>query len=324
MVAKQKQKGGKKAKGAKPKTMPKIPSSIISLRSFQDYDRMVRDPCSGNLAHAPYAGSESAYLIRVTKNIFMQCPGTFSGPGVDGIGNFVLQIQCKTFPVYMQASQVQPDATAAVFTDTNNFLASSTVEAYRCVAACAKWVPIGPIAKRSGIIGLSSSNNPTITNLATVNFNNYITQALRRDSNGSSHHEVRFLPSSGDETFHEYTAGSLLADATTLYVSGVGVDIVSTSTTSANINGYVEFTGVYEWIPKASNGISNSTQMPPPFTTQQHQSTISDVGAYLFEGVRRGAYGLGGALVQGAARSFVQSISSLGYSRTRGPAMITM
>jgi hypothetical protein len=324
-MAKNKNKQNKKktVRRSRKTNIPKHVPGIMSLKSFQDYDRMLRDPCSAEMVHAPYAGTESAYLMRVTKNFFLTCPGTYSAAGVDSIGNFMLQIQASSFPVAVQASSQTASGTAVFVTDATSFLAGTTCESYRCVAACVKWVPIGAIAKRSGIIALHSSNNPLYTNLSSVNFNDSVQNALRRDSNGSSNHEINFLPSNGDETFKEYSASTLFADATTLSVAAVGVDVVSVSTTNANVNGYVEFTGIYEWIPRASGGVSQAPKMPPPFTTQMHQSTIQDVGAFLFEGVRATASAFATGVVQGGRRAVMQSISGIGYGRTSAPSMLT-
>jgi hypothetical protein len=64
------------------------------------------------------------------------------------------------------------------------------------------------------------------------------------------------------------------------------VDSTYATNTSASFNGYCEITTVWEWVPQKANGISVAPRAPLPYTSQQVLSTIGDLGAYLFEGVR--------------------------------------
>lgn len=290
------------------------------MAQMEKYDTLLRDPCSADFAYPPYRGVDTGYLVRQTQSFLLTAAGTgfTAGAAVAGGVNFVFQIQPALYPsAYLSGNTA---ATAALgsysYGATSPFVSLSSVKQYRAVAACVKWVPAGTVAGRSGVIGIDYSPTPPMNAGATANFLDSLQRALQRDPNGSAHHEIRWLPTEGDEAFRSWPGTpSVDQGCGTLTVVGVGIDATATSTTSANINGYIEYTCVYEWVPALGGALSSAPKMPSPFTTQQHQSTIKNLGAFLVDGVRAGAAAAATGVVQGAMIGVRQSISALSSSR---------
>lgn len=291
------------------------------------YDNLLRDPCAASFAHPPYSGLDTGYLLRVTQSYFLTAAGTFTGgTKVNGLNCF-FQIQPSTYPAVLGCGTTAATANVAYYTYSSTpFLATGTVRQYRPVAACLKFVPIGPIADRSGIVGMGYCNGPLLTTGSVASFGDTLNQCLERAPNGSSEHEIRWLPNASDERFDPYTGGFTDPEASCLIFSITNCDGVATSTANANLNGYLEYTAVYEWLPAQGASLTSAPKTPLPFTTQQHQATISDLGAYLLHGVRRTASVAAEGMVRGAVGTVLQSISSLSSSRRYSPGvpLVTM
>lgn len=129
---------------------------------------------------------------------------------------------------------------------------------------------------------------------AAANINQALSLTQQRASNGDIMHEVRWLPTSADETFTTPIAASS-PGVGTVYAILTGIDSTTTSASVATLNGRVEVTTVWEWIPAVFQGLSATPRAPNPYTSQQVLSTIVDMGAYLFRGMRTGT-GVGGMI----------------------------
>lgn len=308
------------AKGKKQKQTKKGPRQrrrrAGPVVNMTDYHRLVSDPCSAPFARPPYAGGATGYMHRLQVAIPITA---FVGTGTVGAAstvNFALSIQPSSFPGYLIAA-ANSSSTGIQFVMSSTggtFLQNASVKSFRPIAACAKWVPTGAIAVRAGMIALGYSQGSVKTagdsGLAADIFA-FSQDSLERASNGSSAHELRFLPTPNDEAYGPVVTGSHYAGAGTMLISGVGIDAVYTATNTVTANGYIEFTMVYEWIPVGTVGLSSVPEPPAPFTSQQYQSRLGDVGHFLLTGATKVAGALGSGFVSGA----VQSISSLTSTR---------
>jgi len=101
------------------------------------------------------------------------------------------------------------------------------------------------------------------------------------------------------------------------------VDAIATTTTSLLANGFVELTVIWEWTPSAvtGTGLSSAPKAPMPFNSQQVLSTISDLGAYLFEGVRAVSGGVPGIIEAGARLGVRYLTGGVSEVRQRGASM---
>jgi len=101
------------------------------------------------------------------------------------------------------------------------------------------------------------------------------------------------------------------------------VDAMATTATSLLANGFVELTVIWEWIPNAvsGTGLATAPKAPMPFNTQQVLSTISDLGAFLFEGARAVSGGAPGLIEAGARIGVRYLTGGVSEARQRGSAM---
>jgi len=143
-------------------------------------------------------------------------------------------------------------------------------------------------------------------------------EAQAYNPNGSTTHEVRWLPTNVDETFT--AANQVNLGAGSMFLAINACDATNTSTTTNNLNGSVEISIVWEWIPdKTAGSLSVAPRAPLPYTSQQVLSTITDLGSYLFHGLRTARTAMG--MAAGVA-SQVQLLSGgVGQSGVRGPQM---
>lgn len=282
------------------------------------YDRLISDPCGAALCNPPYSGGSSGYLTRINASIqpsFFTSGGT---TGADTTGSFCYQFQPSAFP-YVLFGGSDITSVTPVFGNValnGTFIGNTAIKQFRPVAACVRWVPTGPLAKRAGMVSLGYNAGALVSNASGATPANILSVAqdcLERVPNGGSEHEIRWLPTTVDELYTSPGNGisSPFAGAGTLLVDGVGIDGSYTSPTTVVLNGYLELTIVIEWLPSAGQGISVTPEPSPGFTTQQYQSTLGDVGAFLLHGVRRA----GSAFAAGAAAKVVQTLGS--YSSTR-------
>ncbi len=311
--------GKKKRNAPKPKGKGRRmqPTGEIA-RHMAAYDQMLRDPCNANLVAPPYRGTDSGYLIRTTDNVTVSCVGAALTTGNVYAADFVVEYMPQlvssgaTNTALAAAGQAPGGATPAIAYSTagsatglvSNFISSSgVVGRFRPVAACLKYIPSGPYTSRQGMIGLGYTQGFPATPTASMNIFQTLSQCQMIASNGSRSHEVRWLPTDTDESW--VVLGSSAGGAGCIYLVGKGVDATATGTTAAGVNGYIEITTVWEWQPALSNSLNSAPRAPAPFTTQSVLSSITDLGAYLFDGVRHEAgkalYNIGRGTVRAAS-----------------------
>lgn len=305
-------KKGKNANKRRPRQQQYSGADAYYLKALRRYDNMVRDPCAADLAYPPYTGTDTGYLIRVTDQISIPAAPIVGGTvGTRVPINAVIQICPSTYPSYIAGSASGANPTTILQNASTNFLASASVRSYRCVAACLKFVPAGPIAQRAGIVGVGYLPSPLSFTTGVVTTSAFISSSLERMPNGGGAHEVRWLPTAADEAFSGYNASVATGPSTgTLFAVLNNVDGLVTSSTTALVDGLFEYTGVYEWIPQAANSLTAAPKTPLPFNTQQHQSTIADLGAYLLQGVRVAAGAAGRGMATGMMQQVRQTLGS--------------
>lgn len=320
-------------------------SGVLSDPRASAWDQLIRDPCSANLAHPPYAGMDSGYLIR-TVDVFQvvgSAPGPLTvgatvpldfavsySPAATGSGSTnagFLAMGIAPGGAASQAVVSSGTGTYGIISPVRNFINSSTtvVKRYRPVAACLKWLPSGAFSARAGYIGMGYSPGSISSAGEVSSPADWFTLSQKNSSNGSSTHEVRWLPTSADENF---TSNSItVLGGGTVFLAGRTVDATVASATTAIANGVVEVTTVWEWEPISGVGTAVAPKAPAPYTTQQILSTIGDLGNYLFEGVRTEAsgslYAAGRGMVRGAVNSAYGLLTKgIQQTATRGLPML--
>lgn len=304
------------------KSQARAGTSVLADPRMQNYDRLLRDPCSSALAHPPYAGTDAGYLIRTVDRFVPNLVGAGLTPGTKNVLDAYVSIIPSSYTAngFMWGCGAIASSMPVQLNDvtSTNFIGNSFVKRFRPVAACVKWVPTGPYADRQGSVGLAYSVGQPLDVGNTSTANSMLTGCTRIAPNGSEMHEVRWLPSAADENFSNASSTIRNGGAATVVLSSV--DAVAASTTSWVVNGYVEVTGVWEWTPSltGASGIAVNPQAPLPYTTQQLLATIGNMGDYIFRGVRSAGYGAMVAGAQGIAMGLTRGVQT---AATRGPAL---
>jgi hypothetical protein len=196
----------------------------------------------------------------------------------------------------------------------NNFITGASVRRFRPIACCVKWIPSGPYASRQGTVG-SGYSTGQIANVANVfTTGALLSECMRIAPNGAECHEVRWLPTAVDENFTAVEVANNTG-AGAVFFTLRGVDATATTTTSCTLNGYFEVTTAWEWVPEKATGLNVAPRAPLPYTTQQVLSTIGDIGAYVFEGLRTAGPGIMRATMQAGVQYLTRGVKQ-SYTRT--------
>jgi len=131
---------------------------------------------------------------------------------------------------------------------------------------------------------------------------------------------VRWLPTAVDENWTTITDTNS-RNVGSIFMGLLNVDATANSASTLSVNGYIEVVTAWEWTPATNTSQASITPRAPlPYTTNQLLSTIGDLGAYIFEGMRTG--GVVGGVINGGTRA-VQRLLTGGVSvqTNRGSAM---
>jgi hypothetical protein len=171
------------------------------------------------------------------------------------------------------------------FFDVGNDL----VDNYRALAACTKFNPCGDYSTRSGVIGLVPDSTCAYPTTGGQTAASSMSKALRRDPIGECVHEFVWTPSDADAISQilgtpVYSDNSGKACMTTILCN---VDALYIKTNEVAVQGFFEFTGVYEWSPDYNKfGRDLSTQSPAvsktPLNTAMHY--LGNLGNFAVNG----------------------------------------
>lgn len=332
MPKSKKNKNVPKAKRVAPRVVARGGTTVLADPRVSAWDRLLRDPCAANLSYPCYGGADSGYLLRTTDTI---ANFSVTGAGLTGGSVYPADLQMSVTPsnwgkndgiVWAGAASGASPGVPGTFAISNFLTNAAIVKSYRPVAACVKWVPSGPYTSRRGVVGMAyGPSSSWFYGQAAATTGAMLSLCQDVATNGSKNHEVRWLPSAQDEGWSALNSGSLVNVGSILLILQ-GVDATATSATNATLNGNLEITIVWEWQPAIGTATTISPKAPLPYTTQQVLSTITDMGAYLFEGMRPavmgGVYsGVSGAIQAGARGAY--DVLTKGYSARvrRGASM---
>lgn len=341
----------RKNRGGRQQAATSVPRSV-SIRSsplndprVRAWDQLLRDPCASNLTAPCYGGMDSGYLVRTTDVITPVAAGAGMTVGSVVPCSFVLSYIPTAWSgvannaAYLTTAGFAPggaDPAAIVVSSAGssigfvqNFITSNAaVKRARPVAACVKWMPSGPYTSRQGFVCMGYSPGSQFVVGDSVTYANLASNSQYLCSNGSEPHEVRWLPTAADENFTNNTQTNYSGGTVTIVLRAV--DGTATSATAATLNGSFEVTTVWEWEPITGvGGVAQAPRAPLPYTSQAVLSTISDLGAYIFQGVRTGAAYAADAAISGVIRGSSKAAMKLltggvGQMAVRGAPMMLM
>lgn len=299
--------------------------STVQRDMANDWLRLLADPCNAKLARPCYTGSDSGYLIRTVDIWTPTVEGTFTA------GNSTRDVVIQVCPYNFSTSSGARMANAFVggsasFVEKgfSNFITNSgAVKRYRPVAACLKWVPTGIYSNRSGAVGLAYTTGQLYAEGdVSASTDQAFSSCQHTIGNGAAIHEVRWLPTQTDETFTSVLQSDN-PSAACLQLVLKGVNCINSANFST-LNGYVDITVVWEWVPDVVDNVAQQVSAPPPYTAQSVLARIRDMGSFLFNGVLGTAESLG--RINNAMSPYMGLLTSgYGMSTMRGSgAMVVM
>lgn len=304
----------------------RVPRPVLS-QAERAYLTMLNDPCKAPMVSAPYAGTDSGYKVRTVEYLTVPALGFTGVAGAATLVDFIVQFTPAAYNTgvlanvgYLSSGTPAGGIQAPTPTTSACFITSTAVKKFRAVAGCLKWVPSGPYASRAGVIGMSYTSGQQFQFSATVaNAALAMSNMMDVSSNGSREHAVKFLPSATDE---DWSDPAISENSTygggTMCIVGTGIDGVLTGTgTTANANGYIEVTTIWEWLPAKASGLASAPNAPLPFTTQSVLSKISDIAGFAMSAT-------GGAveeLVTRGVRASVRNMTGFAMTGLAGMAM---
>jgi len=288
-------------------------SSMRSLDAVASaYARLLTDPCNGPLVHPIYAGGEGGYLARYEKD-FISLPNAIAtstagaicwtpallcSPTVDSTD---FQNGVSHSSVYLAADASNPTTGALTDTTACNWInykdgqpgfdqLSTMAGGVRCVAACMQITFPGTELQRSGVVSLAqlpdanavlrtgSHVNPAVS--FTVGGMRAVSPVVSRTPETTM--EVKWKPSIGDQAYktpdavsHSDTSRHSCLTATWSGIpAGVGMRI--------------RMVAVYEWVPRAANGLmnSNESRARTPYTLDQVLNYLDMSGNWVYGSMR--------------------------------------
>lgn len=258
--------GSKKTVKKSKRTRRIKPSSTMEA-----YRRLLLDPCHADFAPPPGLGPGSGLFVRLRKNIVMP-----AGVGTTSSCALVLNPATGKYTI-KAADSASTSVTWPAASDllSGTLIGSSTVQSYRAVAGCAKWISTGPIGERKGSIHYGYVLDQVAVSGETFTINNLreLLPASIGNSGASKIPEVKWFPSDPADLEFRSKSVTYNADTSSLVYALADLDSVS-----GICNGYFEVTIVYEWIPDYGSGIASAIVAPPSYSIGQVLSTIGNIG----------------------------------------------
>lgn len=166
------------------------------------------------------------------------------------------------------------DAAATAFSKLDTM-----ADSYRCVAACLRVIYIGQESARKGEIGLASlPNEPFNAGTTGVGTPALLPLCPKVARQGEVVHEVKWIPQLEDQSFAKYTVP--LASSGGMNGALMAVSLVGGTDT------VIEITGVYEYMPVWSDGLTVSV-VPPKSTNSftDVMRAMGDTASWVFTNV---------------------------------------
>lgn len=263
----------------------------MARNALTKWQELLRDPCAADLTAPIYGGTDVGYLVRTT-DTYVPAFSRVVAAGAT-TADFVLEITPWNYAP-AQGIRYGGCAPGLFFTVAaagfgNNFINNNfTVKQFRPVAACMKFIPTGPITSRQGLVALGYSVGSPLTTGDTNVYPSSIRNSCGRiAANSSETHEVNWLPAPTDELFTSPLSTAPGNGSGAMILSLVNVDGQSSGTVTT-INGVVEVTIVWEWVPLSTIGVTLQARTPSPYTLNQALAGLGDVNKVIYSMAKSG------------------------------------
>jgi len=233
------------------------------------YARLLSDPCNAQMVAPTYGGMGTGNYRRMRVQLNL-----LTGSNVD------LQLVINPSQNFYWFGQTLAGATGVVGTAQPMFggpLAGATAD-FRVLAACAKVRYIGAESARAGLVGLAVCPPMFEPAAAGVGSAAYIVNCPMVSRTGETQHEVKWVPSAGDEAF-DSRQNRINQGCSALHV-------VTQGTPTGTI--VIDITAVMELGPDTQSTFQNAaTVVVPPsrFTTNHVLQALGPVSRWAYNNV---------------------------------------
>lgn len=271
------------------------------------YAHLLNDPCNAPLCHPVYAGGEGGYLARYEKDYIVNQYGIANTAGAicftpallcnHPVNTVVFANSTAHSAVYLASSSSSPATTPVVDNTACEWYSDNGGQpgydqlitmagGVRCVAACMQITFPGTELNRSGIVSLAqlpdaaavlrsgSDAGPAAT--FTVGELRSVSPMVSRTPETTL--EVKWKPSFSDQRFKtpNVTSHTDIAQHSCLTATWSGIP--------ASTGMRIRVVAVYEWVPKASNGLmnSNESRARTPCTLDQVLNYLDQAGNWVY------------------------------------------
>lgn len=261
------------ASGARRRVRVRVPGQMD--QKALAYRQLLADPCNGPLVPPTAIGPSSGLVVRQRK-----IQGVASGNNLS-TGSFIVVCTPATGELrWTTDNATTMNAWNSVSLETG-ILDSNITRSYRCVAACMKWVPTGPLTARSGSVHSGFVLDKVDTDQVAAQTSAYVPMCPHSASNTGIGEpiEVRWVPTGPEDL--EFRDGTAVYNAETgsMVLIGRAVDTAGT-TVGAAFNGYIDITTVYEWLPKFNAGVVAPMVMGSTTPLQTVLASLGELGRF--------------------------------------------
>jgi len=303
------------------------PGRTLDARAIA-YRNLLLDPCNAPLVPPVGLGPSSGLLVR--QKYVNQLTGELTVADPTQASNFhaILRPALGTLTFQLgntggRTIVLQP----AVDLETGIL---TSARAYRAVAACLKFIPFGPLGLRSGTISMGYVPDD-IQDLAAPGGGAGVTyvdklraMASRTVGNGGSTEipEVKWIPSGPEDLEFRQKGVIYHADSGAAFMVGVGIDAPTKGTTTGMaLNGYLETTIVWEWVPAYDSGVVSTVQ---PTSANSFVEVLASIGKDLSATLTSHAQAMAVSGMKRFARdAVIGGITGIMANSMAGPSLLT-
>lgn len=279
------------------------------------YRQLLLDPCNGPLTSPVGLGPTTGLLVR--QKYLVNLTDFLSANSLAQANSFFAILRpalgSLTYGLnYAGSSPTFSTATRVVDLETGIL---TSARAYRAVAACMKFVPTGALGTRSGTVSYGyipddiQDNTDTSPATRATYIDGLRTVAQRVLGNAGSMEipEVRWIPSGPEDLEFRQKSVTYNADSGGAFMAGFSIDAPAktVSSTDLQINGYLDITVVWEWVPAYTSGVVSTVQPSSRNTLNDVLATFGDIARTLTDHAYASALAGAKRMARDAAMAYI-------------------
>jgi hypothetical protein len=273
MVKNKKQNGKPKAK----KAVRSRGKRVVAASGMGAYRALLLDPCNAPFAPPPGLGPGTGLFMRHRTYWQPSVASTVTGLTSVSVG-ISLQPHNGSYISKTATDPLGVSAWTRTKFITGTFIGSDSVQAYRAVAACLKWIPTGSVMNRAGVVHRGYAVDRVVAAGDTDPLASAAQIAPTTATNaGPEVHEVKWFPADPSDLDFRDSAIDYTDGTGNCVMVAVNIDATGNGSV-ATVNGFFEITVVYEWMPNVGKGMVSTITPPPRYSLADVLGSIENIG----------------------------------------------